>query len=184
MLIFIDESSVHKREGRSSVVLVYIAIDDVAKIEKAVIKAERKLRIENFHWAQHIWKIRSNFIELLMAEKFFVKAAIIKNPFSEKDFEGALEALLIEKCIRKVVIDGRKPKWYAQRIKKALRDRGISVRKIVSGNDKAFPCLRLADAFAGLIRTYWDEPLNDKAKQLYKLASKKITTQLGGQTTE
>ncbi len=87
--------------------------------------------------------------------------------------------------MRKIILDGKKPKWYALRLKKVLRDRGISVKKIRTGNDESFPCLRLADAYAGLIRTYWDDKNNQKAKELYRLASNKITTQLvGGQDTE
>ena len=50
------------------------------------------------------------------------------------------------------------------------------------GNDRAFPCLRLADLFAGATRAYFDEPENKRAKKLYDLAYKRITTQLvGGQ---
>lgn len=114
-----------------------------------------------------------------------VKAAIIDNPFSETSFEEALKSLLIERKIKKIIMDGKKPRWYVLRLKKILRDRGISVKKIRTGDDKAFPCLRLADAYAGLIRAYWDNKNNEKAKELYKLASKKITTQLvGGQVTE
>jgi len=42
--------------------------------------------------------------------------------------------------------------------------------------------MHLADAFAGLSRAYYDSP-EEKAKNLWKIASKKITAQLlGGQT--
>jgi hypothetical protein len=184
MLIFIDESGVHKQDGKSSVVLVYVTIENKDTIEKAIVDIESRLKIESFHWVKHIWKIRYNFIEALIKENFSVKAAIIRNPFRKADFENALETLLIEKRVSKIIIDGKKPKWYSQKIKKALRDRGISVRKIITGNDKAFPCLRLADAFAGLIRVYWDEPDNEKAQGLFRIANKKITTQLlSGQAT-
>ena len=47
-------------------------------------------------------------------------------------------------------------------------------------NDKAFPGLRIADAFAGLIRCYTNDMDNEKAKELYKLAKIKITTLAGG----
>ncbi len=184
MLIFIDESGVHKKDGQSSVALVYVMIEDIENIEKAILNTEKMLKITSFHWPRHIWKIRFNFIKALIKENFSVKAAIIKNPFSEDSFEEALKSLLIERKIRKIVIDGKKPKWYALRLKKILRNRGISVKKIRTGDDKAFPCLRLADAYAGLIRAYWNDTSNTKAKELYKLASKKITTQLvGGQVT-
>ena len=38
--------------------------------------------------------------------------------------------MMIEKNIKNVYIDGKKPKWYAKRIKKILRDKGISIRKL------------------------------------------------------
>ena len=185
MIVFIDESGVHKKDGKSSVVLVYIMVKDAESVEKAISNAEDRLRIREFHWPRHMWKIRLKFIELLIKEDFIVKAAIIRNPFNKDSFEEAIKSLLIEKRIRKIVIDGKKPKWYSLRLKKVLRDRGVSVKKIRTGSDKSFPCLRLADAFAGLIRAYWDDKDNEKAKKLYKLASKKITTQLvSGQVTE
>ena len=185
MLIFVDESGVHKKDGKSSVALVYVMVKDIENIEKAILKAEKELRITFFHWPRHIWKIRFNFIQALVKENFTVKAAIIQNPFNENSFEKALESLLIEKKIKKIIIDGKKPKWHTLRLKKTLRNKGISVKKIRTGNDQAFPCLRLADAFAGLIRAYWDDKNNEKAKKLYKLAGKKITTQLvGGQVAE
>jgi len=184
MIIFIDESGVHKQDGKSSVALVYVMVDDVEKIERAVIKAEKELRITSFHWTRHIWKIRQEFVQALQKENFTVKAAIVQNPFSNKRFEEAVEALLTERKITKIVLDGQKPKWYLRRLKKVLRGRGISVKKIRAGNDRSFPCLRLADAYAGLVRAYWDDKENKKAKEVWKIANKKITTQvLSGQAT-
>ena len=185
MLVFIDESGVHKRDGQSSVALVYVVVKDLENIEKAILETEKTLRITNFHWTRHIWKIRFNFIETLLKENFTVKAAIIENPFSGNSFERVIESLLTERKIKKIVIDGKKPRWYALRLKKVLRDRGISVKKIRTCDDKSFPCLRLADAYAGLVRAYWNDKNNKDAKKLYELAGKKITTQLvGGQDTK
>lgn len=182
MIIFVDESGVHKQKGKSSVVLVYVMVENVEKLEKSIIETEGELKITSFHWAKHIWKIRQAFIQTLQNEDFTVKAAIIQNPFSNKQFEDAIEALLTERKINKMVIDGKKPKWYLLRLKKILRGRGISVKKIRVGNDKSFPCLRLADAYAGLIRAYWEDKENKKVKKVYKIANKKITTQvLSGQ---
>jgi len=49
------------------------------------------------------------------------------------------------------------------------------------GRQESVPGLRLADAFAGLSRAYYDEP-DSKAKELWQIANKKITAQLlGGQ---
>jgi len=185
MIIFIDESGVHKQEGKSSVVLVYVIVDGVESLEKAVTETERKLKIISFHWAKHIWKIRQRFIQALQKESFTVKAAIIRNPFNEERFEEAVRVLLTEKKISKIVLDGQKPKWYLRRLKKILREQGISVKKIRAGNDRSFPCLRIADAYAGLVRTYWENKGNKEVQEVWEIASKKITTQvLSGQAIE
>ncbi|MBU4580060.1 hypothetical protein KKB43_03520, partial [Patescibacteria group bacterium] len=134
MLIFVDESGIHKKTGKSSVALVYVMVEDIENVEKAILKAEKVLRITSFHWPRHIWKIRFNFIKMLIKENFTVEAAIIRNPFSENSFERTIEHLLIEKKVKKIILDGKKPKWYALRLKKVLRDRGISVKKIRTGN--------------------------------------------------
>lgn len=184
-MIFIDELGVHRKDGKSSVVLVYIMVENLENIQKAILKTEQSLGIASFHWPRHIWKIRYKFISSLIKENFSVKLAIISNPFSQNAFENALVSLITEKKIKKIVLDGRKPKWYVLRLKKVLRERGISVKKIRFGNDKSYPCLRLADAYAGLVSAYWNNKDNEKAKGLYELASKKITTQLvGGQAIE
>ena len=44
MLIFIDESGVHKQDGKSSVVLVYVMVDDVEKLEKSILEIEKTLK--------------------------------------------------------------------------------------------------------------------------------------------
>lgn len=44
MIIFIDESGIHKCDGRSSVVLIYIALGDSTNVDKAVIAAEKELK--------------------------------------------------------------------------------------------------------------------------------------------
>ena len=43
MLIFIDESGIHKKDSNSSVVLVYVMVEDIENIEKAILKAEKIL---------------------------------------------------------------------------------------------------------------------------------------------
>lgn len=182
MIIFIDESGVHKPVGKSSIVLVYVIIGDVEKLEQAITETEKDLKITSFHWTKHIWKIRQRFVQALQKENFAVKVAIIQNPFNESRFEDAVEALLTERKVKKIVLDGQKPKWYLRRLKKILRGRGISVKKIRAGNDRSFPCLRLADAYAGLVRTYWENKEDKKAREVWEIANKKITTQvLSGQ---
>lgn len=37
MLIFIDESGIHKNIGKSSVALVYVMVEDMENVEKAMM---------------------------------------------------------------------------------------------------------------------------------------------------
>jgi hypothetical protein len=156
--------------------------EDVELLDETIIEAEKKLRIRNFHWTDCSWKIRTEFFRLLLKENFFVRISIIQNPFNKDDLEESIKLLLLEKKFKKIVIDGKKPKWYASRMKKILRDAGISIKKISTANDESYPCLRLADAYAGLSRAYWEGGENKSLNNLYKVAQKKIKTiQLDGQ---
>ena len=94
-----------------------------------------------------------------------------------------MKYLIIERKIKKIIIDGKKPKWYERKIKKVLRDRGVSVKKLRTLYDEASPGLRLSDALAGLTRAYYDKPTKT-IEELYKLLENKITAQLvSGQRT-
>lgn len=184
MIIFIDESGIHRKDGKSLVALVYVVVNNLENIEQSIERTEESLKISSFHWPRHIWKIRNKFLIPLLKENFEVKVSIIDNPFNQKVFEESLTYLITERKIDKIIIDGKKPKWYVLRLKKVLREKGISVKKIRFGNDKSYPCLRLADVYAGLLSTYFNDQKNEKAKELYELANKKITTLAGGQATE
>ena len=178
MYIFIDESGVHAGD-QSTVALVYVMVEDIEKLDKAVCDLEKELRIEYFHWSKYNWKIRREFIQGLSRQLFTVKAAILHNPFSEDKFEGAIRELLTEKKVKNVIIDGKKPIRYVLKLKKVLREHHVSAARIRMGNDKSYPGLRVADAFAGLVRRV-NEKDNANAKELYELVKIKITTLAGG----
>ena len=72
-----------------------------------------------------------------------------------------------------MIIDGRKPQYYIHQLKKILRDKGTSVKKIRTVNDEAYPLVRLADAIAGVSRAAYEEP-QGKAVPLFKLIQSKI----------
>jgi hypothetical protein len=81
---------------------------------------------------------------------------------------------IVEKNIRTIYIDGKKPKWFENRIKKILRDKGLSVKKLQTVKSSQYAGTRLADMVAGLARTYYDKKNLDKIKKYYKRLEKKI----------
>ncbi len=173
--VFIDESGVGKRVGRSAVAIVYLTIENIDIFDKSVVNIEQKIRIEAFHWAHTTWQVRRKFIEVVCLQNFFVKIALLKNPFKEStSYEYALKHLLIEKDISSVIIDGKKSKSYERRIKKVLRDKGISVKKLRTANDQSYPALRVADAIAGIARFRYENPNDSRIQFLYELILKKI----------
>lgn len=178
MLIFIDESGIHKKDGHSTTSLVYVKVEHVEKLNSAILQLEKNLKIEPFHWSEEGWKGRQSFLEGIIKEDFEVKIFVFQNPFTEEKMEFALKHLIAEKYIKTIIIDGKKTRQYALRLKKALRERKVVVKHIRMGNDTSFPGLRLADLFAGLVRSYVDNRDNPKVIGLYKLAKTKITIQL------
>lgn len=174
MIISIDESGIHKQDGKSVIALVYVETDDLEATEKLVLRAEQSAGIRGFHWSKRNWKMREAFIRGIAHGNFRVKVAYIANPIVlDRALEEALQHILIERRISQIVIDGDKPKSYTRQLKKVLRDKGVSVKKIRAVNDEAFPMVRIADAIAGAARATYDDP-NGKAAALLKLVESKI----------
>lgn len=74
----------------------------------------------------------------------------------------------------KIYIDGKKPKWYAKKIKKILRYKGISVRKLKMVKGSQYAGIRLADMIAGLSRSYFDKKNLKRIFGYYQKLQKKI----------
>ena len=175
MYIFIDESGVDKQDGKSSIALVYLEINKLDSLQNSVIEIERKLKIKYFHWAYSTWNVRQKFIDEICKQEFSIKIALIKNPFKGSTaYEYALAHLIVEKNITNLIIDGKKNKTYERKFKKILRDKGISIRKLKTGNDEGYPALRVADAIAGIVRYYNENQSNNNIKNIYQQISKKI----------
>jgi hypothetical protein len=175
MYIFIDESGIDKQDGKSSIALVYLEVNSLYSLQNSVIETEKELKIKYFHWAYSKWEIRKEFIDKICKNEFSIKVAFIKNPFkSNSAYEYALEHLIIEKNITNIIIDGKKSRRYEKKFKKILRDKGISVRKLKTGNDEAYPALRVADAIAGAVRYYNENKESENIKNIYQQLLKKI----------
>lgn len=161
--IYIDESGIHRTTLNSTFVLVYIKTGNNDVLKQGIEKIENDLKIPHFHWAdfgsRKGWTIRRDFILACANLPFTFKYVVAKNPVnSTKELFHSITSLLVERDVDKIFIDGKQPKWYERQIKKTLRDSGISVRQLKTVRDQAVPAIRLADALAGLIRLYFDNP--------------------------
>ena len=175
MLIFIDESGIHKNVDNSTFVLVYIEIENYEIIEKEIEKVEKELNLDHFHWSKTVWKVKEEFMDRVLKLDFRVKIAIIKNPIKPyKELERILSHMVIEKNIKNIYLDSKRSKSYERKIKKVLRDKGVSIRKFKTVNDKQFAGIRLADMVAGLSRSYFDKKNLDKILKYYKRLQSKI----------
>lgn len=173
--IFIDESGIHKKDGRSSVVLVYVHVDDMGECNRAVIDIEQRLGISVFKWSHAAWEVRKKFVRSLKSLRFSLKVAILSNPFQEDvDYIRTLKHFITDVDIGSIIIDGKKSSSYGRKIKRALSVRGISVRKLKTASDEGYPMLRIADACAGIFRYYADNPTDKRIIPLHRAISRKI----------
>lgn len=181
MVIFIDESGTHKKTDHSSTAIVYIEVPKLENVEQKILEIEKELRIETFHWGEERWQVRNKFLSKIINLDFTVKVAIFENPIHpEKMTELVFKHLITESDIKNIYIDGEKPKWYEHRLKKVLRDKGISVKKLKTVRSKSSPGIHLADCLAGLIRRYYDNPSEPNPLRWFKKLKKekKIIAQL------
>lgn len=181
MVIFIDESGIHKQAGHSTSVVVYVEVKNLEKFEKRLKKIEDDLKISFFHWAEERWLMKNKFLSRIFDLNFTVKAAIFENPVKPDLILGTVFAhLIVEKEITKIFIDGEKPKWYENKLKKALRDKGIGIKKLRTVRSRSEVGIQLADALASLIRYYHDNPGGKDAKKWFNKLKreKKLTFEL------
>lgn len=178
MVVFIDESGTHKQDGYSSTAVVYVEIGDIEVFNKKVREIETSLKLDTFHWSEERWDVRNKFLERVLKLDFKVKVAIFKNPVrSDKMMETVFQHLITESEIKIIFIDGKKPKWYELGLKKALRDKGVSVRKLKTVNDRSEPGVQVADCLAGLMRRYYNNPEEENPRKWFtKLKRDKILT--------
>ncbi|MBI3559358.1 DUF3800 domain-containing protein [Candidatus Gottesmanbacteria bacterium] len=161
--------------------VVFVEVINLVKFEEEIIKIEAELKINSFHWSEERWEVRNKFLARLVELDFEVKVAIFKNPANpEKAMSLVFEHLITQANIRNLFIDGKKPKWYEQNLKRELRDKGISVKKLRTVNDKSQPGIQAADCLAGLIRRHYNLPAEEDARKWFNklVKEKKLTVQL------
>lgn len=166
MVIFIDESGIHKQTGHSTASVVYVEVKNLEQFENQLKKIETDLKISYFHWAEERWFMKNKFLSRIFELDFTVKVAIFENPVKpDSMLEVVFQHLITEKHIRSIYIDGEKPKWYEHKLKKVLRDKGIALKKLRTVRSKSEVGIQLADALASLIRYYHDNPQEKDAKK-------------------
>lgn len=159
MNVYIDESGTHKHPGHATNAIVYIAVNQAESFENKLLSIEKELRISSFHWADERWFMRSKFLDRALALDFTVKVAIFEPPVQQENMiELVFSHIIVEKNIQNIFIDAEKPRWYERKLKKVLRDKGISVRKVRTVRSASSVGIQLADALAGLARYVIDYP--------------------------
>lgn len=168
MVIFIDESGIHKRVGHSTMAVVYVEIRNLENFQNDFFQILKDLKLEEFHWAEQGWKVRRKFFEKAFNLEFLFKVAVFENPVNpNKMMEIVFQNLITEKNIYRIFIDGKKPKWYERGLKKALRTKGIKVKKLRTvRKETSYYGIQLADGLAGLVRYYKDNQDSEDAKRL------------------
>ncbi len=168
MVIFIDESGIHKQTGHSTTSVVYIEIQNLEKFNNALKKIEIDLKINYFHWAEERWFMKNKFLSRIFELDFTVKVAVFENPVKpDVMLEVVFQHLITERDITTIFIDGEKPKWYEHKLKKVLRDKGIAVKKLRTVRSRSEVGIQLADCLASLIRYYHDSPEEKDAKKWF-----------------
>ena len=65
MIVYIDESGIHKQDGKSVVALVYVVDGDREELEDLILRAEKQANIHYFHWSRRNWRMRNDFFEVI-----------------------------------------------------------------------------------------------------------------------
>ncbi len=173
MVIFIDESGTHKQTGYATSAVVYVEVNNLEKFENKLKEIEKDLKISFFHWAEERWFMKNKFLSRIFDLDFIVKVAIFENPVKpSKIIEIVFNHLIVEENINSIIIDGEKPKWYEKSLKKVLRDKGITVKKLKTVRSRSEVGIQLADCLAGLVRYYHDNPEEKDAKKWFNKLKK------------
>lgn len=106
MVIFIDESGIHKQTGHSTASVVYVEVKNLEKFERQLKKIEADLKISHFHWAEERWFMKNKFLSRIFDLDFTLKVAIFENPIHpDSILEVVFQHLITEKTINSIYID-------------------------------------------------------------------------------
>src|SRR3989344_9405471 len=84
MVIFIDESGIHKQTGHSTASVVYVRVKNLEKFEDGIKKIEKDLNISSFHWAEERWLMKNKFLSRIFELDFTVYENKLKKVLKDK----------------------------------------------------------------------------------------------------
>ena len=159
---FVDETG---QDDRSElfVVAVIVSISEQESLKESLIRLEIQSKVGRKKWHKLRSPDREQFLELLLngglaaGEVFYGKHAK-PVPFFEPMVETLTNAILAmanddHQAI--VYVDGIDKKK-AKSLTLALREKGIKTEQVRSARDESEPLIRLADRWAGCIRSGWE----------------------------
>jgi len=174
MYVFVDESGTNKNSGVCVFAAVFVKSTDLETMNNLITLAEQTAGVRSFHWKDAPWPVRASFIRAISKGTFTIRYQLNKNPL--RNFSEALESLLITASadidVERIILDGRKDKSYERRLKKILRDKGLSSKRLRTGNDESYPMLRVADAAAGLLRAHNNKPTDETAAMMTSVSKR------------
>lgn len=178
--VFIDESGIFRKFGHSVYCLTICDTKTSAELDQKIIYIEKKIKIDPFHWRNHIWKIKSDFLsELLKLKIWSCKLIIINNnSYSELRLQSYISKSLEGVNVKRMYIDGKKHKSYINDVKKALKKVGVKVNELKMVRHQAKGGLRISDAVAGLARLHYDEKTKGDSVVYYEKFMKQKIAQV------
>ena len=143
MIISIDESGIHRQNGFSIIALICVNdAQTLTELNSQIENLEKSIGTTSFHWANKGRPFRRDFVVGLNDLHFTIRLAQISNPVKFDIVLGeVLPYLIPERKLEHLFIDGKKHKHYVRTLKKVLRDKGITVKKLKTVNDEAYPSI-------------------------------------------
>lgn len=162
-IVYIDESGILSKTGRSVYVCVYVSLIHREYLSYKLLSLENELNISYLHWVDMPWKLRFKFADKIKKLDFMFKIVVYDNPIDQKNIlkNFLLQAIDKDESIENIIIDGQRNNKAQVNIKSFLRKNGVKIYKIRFMDDKNEVLLRLADFIAGMYRSFIENKTKD-----------------------
>ncbi|MBC7766526.1 hypothetical protein H7Y21_00835 [Arenimonas sp.] len=122
-IIYIDESGILSKNGRSVYICLYVESLYEINLSQNVLKIEKDFKIAYSHWVDMSWKIRVKFAEKIKRLDYICKVVIYNNPIDQKNIlkDFMIKVFRFEDRVSKIIIDGSQGKKYERKLKLFLK---------------------------------------------------------------